>query len=140
MGGGWRTWQGDEGELPPVLQNVDVREALLKNIQRRMTPQPLKIRADIELTCFHYDGVLHIKQAMREGQKGSVEECPVKASSRALARSPRRVHHCLVCTGTLGAAQVQGSCTSTRGLVKPREGADRASWSKLTIGSDSARL
>mmetsp|Transcript_13355 Transcript_13355/g.25636 ORF Transcript_13355/g.25636 Transcript_13355/m.25636 type:complete len:342 (+) Transcript_13355:53-1078(+) len=70
--------EGDEGELPPVLQNVDVREALLKNIQRRMTPQPLKIRADIELTCFHYDGVLHIKQAMREGQKGSVEECPVK--------------------------------------------------------------
>lgn len=26
-----------------------------------MTPQPLKIRADIEMKCFQFDGVLHIK-------------------------------------------------------------------------------
>jgi translation initiation factor 2 subunit 1 len=39
----------------------EVKDALIKNIRRRMTPQPLKIRADIELKCFQYDGVLHIK-------------------------------------------------------------------------------
>ena len=39
----------------------EVREAIVKNIKRRMTPQPLKIRADVELTCFSYDGVLHIQ-------------------------------------------------------------------------------
>ncbi len=33
----------------------------MRNIKRRMTPQPLKIRADVELTCFKYDGVLHIQ-------------------------------------------------------------------------------
>ena len=33
----------------------------MKNVKRRMTPQPLKIRADVELTCFSYDGVLHIQ-------------------------------------------------------------------------------
>jgi len=38
-----------------------VREAIIKNVKRRMTPQPLKIRADVELTCFSYDGVLHIQ-------------------------------------------------------------------------------
>jgi translation initiation factor 2 alpha subunit (eIF-2alpha) len=26
-----------------------------------MTPQPLKIRADVEMKCFQFDGVLHIK-------------------------------------------------------------------------------
>jgi len=26
-----------------------------------MTPQPMKIRADIELKCFQFDGVVHIK-------------------------------------------------------------------------------
>jgi len=72
------TFRGADGALPPVLEDVDVRESLLKNIQRRMTPQPLKIRADIELTCFQYDGVLHIKEAMRAGEKGGTEECPVK--------------------------------------------------------------
>ena len=38
-----------------------VKEAIVKNVRRRMTPQPLKIRADVELTCFAYDGVLHIQ-------------------------------------------------------------------------------
>ena len=37
----------------------------VKDIRRRMTPQPLKVRADVELTCFAYDGVMHIKDAMR---------------------------------------------------------------------------
>lgn len=39
----------------------EVKDALVKNIRRRMTPQPLKIRADIEMKCFQFDGVLHIK-------------------------------------------------------------------------------
>jgi translation initiation factor 2 subunit 1 len=38
-----------------------VKEAVMKNVRRRMTPQPLKIRADLEMTCFQYGGVEHIK-------------------------------------------------------------------------------
>lgn len=56
----------------------DVQYALIKDIRRRMTPQPLKIRADIELKCFQYDGVLHIQDAMRKGEKAGSEDCPVK--------------------------------------------------------------
>lgn len=48
------------GEPLSVLTD-DVRAAIMKNITRRMTPQPLKIRADIDMTCFAYDGVLHIQ-------------------------------------------------------------------------------
>lgn len=40
---------------------AEVKDSLVKNIRRRMTPQPLKIRADIEMKCFQFDGVLHIK-------------------------------------------------------------------------------
>ena len=43
----------------------------MKNIKRRMTPQPLKIRADVELTCFAYDGVERIRDAMRAAQVGT---------------------------------------------------------------------
>jgi hypothetical protein len=49
----------------------------MKNIKRRMTPQPLKIRADVELTCFHYDGIEHIKKAMRAAEATSTEDCQV---------------------------------------------------------------
>lgn len=43
----------------------EVKDALVRNIRRRMTPQPLKIRADIEMKCFQFDGVLHIKVLLR---------------------------------------------------------------------------
>lgn len=43
-----------------------------------MTPQPLKIRADVELTCFAYDGVERIRDAMRAAEAASTEECPVR--------------------------------------------------------------
>lgn len=67
----------DRGTPLDVL-TPEVKEALLKNIKRRMTPQPLKIRADVELTCFHYDGIEHIKSAMRAAEAMSTEECVVK--------------------------------------------------------------
>eukprot|EP00897_Mesotaenium_endlicherianum_P000793 jgi/Mesen1/10714/ME000090S10172 len=67
---------GPDGEEPALSD--DVKDALVKNVRRRMTPQPLKIRADIELKCFHYDGVLHIKDAMRKAEQVSTEDCPVK--------------------------------------------------------------
>jgi len=54
-------------------------EVLMTNIRRRMTPQPLKIRSDIELTCFQYGGIAHIQDAMRAAESVSTENCPVKA-------------------------------------------------------------
>lgn len=38
-----------------------------------MTPQPVKIRADVELTCFQYDGIEHIKAAMRAAEAQGTE-------------------------------------------------------------------
>ncbi len=54
------TQEVNGGEPLSVLTD-NVRTAIMKNITRRMTPQPLKIRADIDMTCFAYDGVLHIQ-------------------------------------------------------------------------------
>jgi hypothetical protein len=46
--------------------------------RRRLTPQPTKIRADVEMTCFNYDGVEHIKTAMRAVQASSTEDMEIK--------------------------------------------------------------
>lgn len=72
---------GPEGQevtkiVPAVTE--EVKDALVKNIRRRMTPQPLKIRADIEMKCFQFDGVLHIKDAMRKAEAAGNNDCPVK--------------------------------------------------------------
>ena len=58
--------QNDFNDGKPIeVLTEGVREAIIKNVKRRMTPQPLKIRADVELTCFSYDGVLHIQVRLK---------------------------------------------------------------------------
>ncbi|KAG6554384.1 hypothetical protein Mapa_004301 [Marchantia paleacea] len=69
---------GTEVTKSVPAMSEEVKDALVKNIRRRMTPQPLKIRADIELKCFQFDGVLHIMEAMRKAEGEGTEECPVK--------------------------------------------------------------
>ncbi|KAL9234750.1 hypothetical protein vseg_009581 [Gypsophila vaccaria] len=64
-------------EVRPAV-TPEIKDALVKNVRRRMTPQPLKIRADIEMKCFQFDGVLHIKEAMRKAEAAGTNDCPVK--------------------------------------------------------------
>jgi len=60
------------------MPNAQVLPSLLAQISRRLTPQPAKIRADIEVTCFSYDGIDAIKTALLQGEKMSTEQCPIK--------------------------------------------------------------
>jgi translation initiation factor 2 alpha subunit (eIF-2alpha) len=117
-----------------------VREALLKNIKRRMTPQPLKIRADVELTCFAYDGVERIRDAMRAAQALSTEDCPVKMK---LVAPPLYV----LTTQTLDKAkgvEVRAACVQAVGWVwwgawRVAGGACQAEGDVRVCGCDASR-
>ncbi|CDO69169.1 hypothetical protein BN946_scf185042.g71 [Trametes cinnabarina] len=61
----------------PVPQPV--LNILLSTIARRLTPQPIKLRADIELTCYTPAGIDAIKKALRAGEAQSSEAVPIKA-------------------------------------------------------------
>lgn len=63
----------DECEIP-----AEWKEILLCNIRRRLTPQAVKCRADIEVSCYSYEGIDAIKAALKEGLKSSTEEKPIK--------------------------------------------------------------
>ncbi|PCH39461.1 eukaryotic translation initiation factor 2 subunit alpha [Wolfiporia cocos MD-104 SS10] len=52
---------------------------LMSTIARRLTPQPIKLRADIELTCYTPAGIDAIKKALRAGERESSEAVPIKA-------------------------------------------------------------
>jgi translation initiation factor 2 subunit 1 len=43
-----------------------------------LTPKPVKIRSDIELTCYTYEGINAIKAALRAGEAVSTEAVPIK--------------------------------------------------------------
>lgn len=65
-----------------VFESMTIDEDVLKelqaNIARRLTPQPVKIRADFEVTCFGNEGIDAIKRALKEGEKIETETIPVK--------------------------------------------------------------
>ncbi|CAL5415501.1 unnamed protein product [Camellia sinensis] len=66
----------DGQEVTKVVpaMSEEVKDAFVKNIRRRMTAQPLKIRADLELICFQFDGVLHIKPSLNNNNGGGGKE------------------------------------------------------------------
>lgn len=55
----------------------NILSSLQANIARRLTPQPVKIRSDIELTCFTYPGILAIKRALQKAAELSTTAIPL---------------------------------------------------------------
>ncbi|EPX71399.1 translation initiation factor eIF2 alpha subunit [Schizosaccharomyces octosporus yFS286] len=65
-------FEGLEAPKPGIIDD------LLGQISRRLTPQPIKIRADVEVTCFGYDGINAIKAALKSAEDLRTEEVPIK--------------------------------------------------------------
>ena len=63
----------DECDIPS-----NVKEKLLEDIRKKLTPQALKIRTDIEVSCFAYEGIEAVKAALVKGKECSTEEMPIK--------------------------------------------------------------
>lgn len=55
-----------------------VRTELLTYISKRLTPQPTKVRADVEVTCFGYEGIDAVKEALRKAEAKNTPDTPVK--------------------------------------------------------------
>lgn len=66
----------------------DMKQEILSIIRRRLAPQPIKVRSDIEMTCFTELGVEVIRDAMLAAEACSTEACPVKVR---LVAPPRYV-------------------------------------------------
>lgn len=56
----------------------NTKEVLLNNIKRKLTSQAVKIRADVEVACYGYEGIDAVKSALKAGLALSTEELPIK--------------------------------------------------------------
>jgi translation initiation factor 2 subunit 1 len=94
----------------------------MATIARRLTPQPIKLRADIEVTCYTPSGIDAIKKALKAGETASTEAVPIKAK---LVAPPLYVLSTnatdKVCDGVVGAHRV-----TLTGMTVCRGGAFRA--------------
>ena len=65
-------------QLSPAPSPTTIAQ-LTATIARRLTPQPIKLRADIELTCYTEKGIDAIKRALKAGEATGSEDVPIKA-------------------------------------------------------------
>ncbi|KAI2805428.1 Eukaryotic translation initiation factor 2 subunit 1, partial [Blomia tropicalis] len=65
-----------------------VKELLLTHIKRRLMPQAVKVRSDIDVGCYAYEGVDAVKNALRAGIACGNEDMPIKIN---LIAPPRYV-------------------------------------------------
>jgi len=54
------------------------KEVLLNNIKRKLTSQAMKIRADIECSCYGYEGIDAVRAALKSGLECSREDLPIR--------------------------------------------------------------
>ena len=58
--------------------NEAVKTEFQSYISKKLTPHPTKIRADVEVTCFKYDGIDAVKDALRKAEAKSTQDTQVK--------------------------------------------------------------
>lgn len=58
--------------------NDTVKDELQSYIGKRLTPQPTKVRADVEVTCFGYEGIDAVKEALRCAEARNTADTQVK--------------------------------------------------------------
>ena len=68
---------------PEVWQDIQfpsevVKSELQSYISKRLTPQPTKVRADVEVTCFGYEGIDAVKNALRAAEAHNTTDAQVK--------------------------------------------------------------
>merc|ERR1712038_1585916 len=74
-------WFKQAVQDPSLLDecNLDekIKKVLLEQINIKLTQQAVKIRSDIEVSCYSYEGIDAVKDALRAGLKLTSEEFPV---------------------------------------------------------------
>merc|ERR1719481_988356 len=108
---------------PTLLNALDLDEntkaVLVENIQRKLTQQAVKIRADFECSCFTYEGIDAVKEALRAGISAGNPEIPIKIN---LIAPPVYVMTCSTPERTEGLALLNEGCKVVEERIKASGG------------------
>lgn len=71
------------GETEDVFEacpgmDTETKACLTDYVKKKLSPQPIKVRADIEVTCFTYEGINAIREALLKGQEASIDDCLIQ--------------------------------------------------------------
>ncbi|EDV23203.1 Eukaryotic translation initiation factor 2 subunit 1 [Trichoplax sp. H2] len=116
----------------------DVKECLINHIARRLSPQKVKVRADIEVTCYTYEGVEAVKAALHAGLEKSTTEVPIKIN---LIAPPLYVVSAQTMDKTEGVKIVEDAIKAIELAIKQKEGQFNVQMApKVVTETDDAEL
>ena len=94
-------------------------EELKSYIGKRLTPQPTKVRADVEVTCFGYEGIDAVKAALRTAEAKNTAEAQVKVR---LVSPPLYVITSTCLTKDIGITRLQEAIVDMRSSIEQAGG------------------
>merc|ERR1712096_417802 len=108
---------------PSLLNDLgldeNTKQVLVENIQRKLTQQAVKIRADFECSCFTYEGIDAVKDALRAGIAVGNPEIPIRIN---LVAPPVYVMTCSTPERTEGLALLNEGCKVVEEKIKSSGG------------------
>jgi len=105
--------------LGPLNLDPQVKSILMNDIKKRLTPQPVKIRADIEVSCFTIEGIEAVKAALMAGLAQGSEEYPIKIN---LVAPPLYVMSTTAMEKAAGIQVLEKAIISIEEVIKSRGG------------------
>jgi translation initiation factor 2 subunit 1 len=97
----------------------DLKEELRTYILRRLAPQPVKIRSDIEVSCFTYEGIDAIREALSAGIAVGTENSSIKIK---LIAPPIYVLSTTTLDKEAGIALLNSSIDAIRAIITSKGG------------------
>ncbi len=88
-------------------------------IGKRLTPQPTKVRADVEVTCFGYEGIDAVKTALRKAEAQNTPDAMVKVK---LVSPPLYVLTSQCLEKTTGITVLEKAIKEIEGNIRPAGG------------------
>ncbi len=102
-----------------TFPNEVVREELVSYISKKLTPHPTKVRADVEVTCFKYDGIDAVKEALRKAEVKNTPETYVKVK---LVSPPHYVLTSQCLDKNVGIKLLEEAITDIKGTIEASGG------------------
>lgn len=109
-------------------------QAMITHIKRRLAPQPSKVRADIEVTCYTYEGIDAVKAALIAGKEVGDERTPIQIK---LIAPPRYVMDTMTLDKDLGKSVLEKAIEIVTEKIVAAGGKLEVSVSRLFSGTFS---
>ena len=128
---------GNNTLLDKMKIDQKYKDELMKILKEKLAAQPVKIRADFKLTCYTFDGIEAIKEALLSGEKKGTEKTPIKFT---MIGSPLYECSLTIADRKEGFDLMNQALEEVKKCIKAKNGSYLLETSPMVVGDDEKSL